>query len=153
MENLDLEVVKKILIERIKKQLLRKDTIDLEIQKMSQLKTPDIDINIIQLERKINQKLGLLDRIIHSKEYKQSTQQLTNLKVQKTIFYTTREQNIENLLKEKEFLAYNEYNYEKRILEIENSQTFLELNMTADEKAYLELYQGKMNNNEEERVR
>lgn len=153
MENLDLEVVKKILIERIKKQLLRKDTIDLEIQKMSQLKTPDIDINIIQLERKINQKLGLLDRIIHSKEYKQSTQQLTNLKVQKTIFYTTREQNIENLLKEKEFLAYNEYNYEKRILEIENSQTFLELNMTADEKAYLELYQGTMNNNEEERVR
>lgn len=153
MENLDLEVVKKILIERIKKQLLRKDTIDLEIQKMSQLKTPDIDINIIQLERKINQKLGLLDRIIHSKEYRQSTQQLTNLKVQKTIFYTTREQNIENLLKEKEFLAYNEYNYEKRILEIENSQTFLELNMTADEKAYLELYQGTMNNNEEERVR
>ena len=153
MENLDLEVVKKILIERIKKQLLRKDTIDLEIQKMSQLKTPDIDINIIQLERKINQKLGLLDRIIHSKEYRQSTQQLTNLKVQKTIFYTTREQNIENLLKEKEFLAYNEYNYEKRILEIENSQTFLELNMTADEKAYLELYQGTMDNNEEERVR
>lgn len=153
MENLDLEVVKKILIERIKKQLLRKDTIDLEIQKMSQLKTPDIDINIIQLERKINQKLGLLDRIIHSKEYRQSTQQLTNLKVQKTIFYTTREQNIENLLKEKEFLAYNEYNYEKRILEIENSQTFLELNMTTDEKAYLELYQGTMDNNEEERVR
>lgn len=146
MEKLNLEVVKSILISRLNQKIARKDLIDEEIKTLMSQKDSVLDIDIEVLERKINDKLNILECLLHRKQRQEDELKLKNLKLQKTIFHTIREQNIEKLLKEKESLAYNDYNYMKRILEIENSETFEQLNLNEEEKEYLNILEGYIDN-------
>ncbi len=134
MEEYNFEVVKTILMEYNIGILTRKDTIDVELRKIIKEEYPTLDLKILELERKVNQKLRLLDKIKHSRERKLELLELNNLRIKKTKLLTEKNNRIDALLEEKELLAYNEYKYEKRISEIYHATTWEELNITEEEK-------------------
>ena len=65
MEGYNFEVVKTILMEYNIGILTRKDIIDVELRKIIKEEYPTLDLKILELERKVNQKLRLLDKIKH----------------------------------------------------------------------------------------
>lgn len=134
MEGYNFEVVKTILMEYNIRILTRKSTIDQELRAVIKEEYPTLDLKIVELERKLNQKLKLLDRIKHSRKRKLELLELSSLRHQKAKLLTNKNNKIDSLLEEKELLAYNEYKYEKRISEIYHATTWEELNITEEEK-------------------
>lgn len=138
MEGYNFEVVKTILMEYNIRILTRKSTIDQELRAVIKEEYPTLDLKIIELERKVNQKLKLLDRIKHSRKRKLELLELSSLRHQKAKLLTNKNNKIDSLLEEKELLAYNEYKYEKRISEIYHATTWEELNITEEEKEIID---------------
>lgn len=138
MEGYNFEVVKTILMEYNIRILTRKSTIDQELRAVIKEEYPTLDLKIIELERKVNQKLKLLDRIKHSRKRKLELLELSSLRHQKAKLLTNKNNKIDSLLEEKELLAYNEYKHEKRISEIYHATTWEELNITEEEKEIID---------------
>ena len=136
--NDNFEVIKAILIHWLNQKLLRKDVIDAEIKRLSRIDDSEYDIEITRLEKKVSQKLGLIGIILHHNDIKRDKIQLTNLKIQKTLFCRMRDKKIDELLQEKEKLAYNEYNYTSRIEELLGITKIEDLTLTLEEVDLLE---------------
>ena len=137
MLNDNLELIKGILINWLNQQLLRKYAIDEEIKRLSREDDSKLDIEISRLEKAVGEKLGLLNKIIHYSERKKNIIRLSNLKIQKTLIYNLRSRKIEELLQERERLAYNEYTYTSRIDELSCITEIDKLSLTEEEKELL----------------
>ena len=133
MEDKKLELIKAVLIHWLNQKLLRKDLIDKEIKYLTHKDDRNIDIEIANLERIIATRLSLLDRVIKYKKIKQDKIELSNLKIKKSLIISLRNQKIEELLQEKQDLAYNEYNYISRIEELSSITTLEELILKEEE--------------------
>lgn len=141
MKENNLEVVKNILMTQINEKLSRSKGIDQELKDLSEMNYFDIDQKIIMLERKINRSQSLLEKIQKRLEIKESKIKLENLKIEKTLLMRIHTDRINSLLEEKHSLAYNEYNYVRRLMEIANAKTWEELSLTEEETEILSKYQ------------
>lgn len=133
MKDKKLELIKTVLIHWLNQKLLRKDIIDKEINYLTHQDDRNIDFEIANLEKIVATRLTLLDRVIKHKKIKQNKIELSNLKIKKSLILSLRNQKIEELLQEKQDLAYNEYNYMSRLEELSNITTLEELILTEDE--------------------
>lgn len=153
MKENNLEVVKNILMTQINEKLARSKGIDQELKYLSEVNYLDIDQKMLMLEKEINRSLGLLEKIKKRLEIKENRIKLENLKIEKTLLMRIHTDRINSLLEEKHSLAYNEYNYVSRLIEIANATTWEELNLTEEETENLLKYRDghllldKLNNN------
>lgn len=133
MNDKEIEVVRAVLINWLQQKLLRKSVIDKEIFSLTHHDDSKLDFEIMYLEKIVSQKLRWIDQIRSYKQRKQEKIELTNLKIRKGFILNLRNQKIEELLKEKESLAYNEYNYISRIDYLSNIDSSDEFRLTEEE--------------------
>lgn len=137
MSDKEFEVVKAVLINWLEQKLLRKDVIDKELSSLTHPDDSKLDFEIVCLEKVVSQKLKLIDQIRKYKERKQDKIELNNLKIRKGLILNLRNQRIEELLKEKEYLAYNEYNYISRINYLSNADSIDQIQLSEEETQLL----------------
>lgn len=137
MDDKEFELVKAVLINWLQQKLLRKTVIDKELFSLTHHDDSKLDFEIMCLEKTVSQKLRLIDRIKSYKERKQEKIELNNLKIRRGLILNLRNQRIEDLLKEKESLAYNEYNYISRIDYLSNVDSSDQIQLTEEEAELL----------------
>lgn len=137
MNDKEFEVVKSVLIDWLEQKLLRKDVIEKELFSLIHHDDSTLDFEITCLEKAVSQKLKLIDQIRKRKERKQEKIELNNLKIKKGLILNIRNQRIEELLKEKEYLAYNEYNYISRIDYLHNVDSIDQIQLLEEEAQLL----------------
>ena len=133
MNDKEFEEVKAVLINWLQQKLLRKNLIDKELFSLIHQDDSKIDFEIANLEKVVSKKLAFMDRIMNFKQHKSDKIKLYNLKIKKSLIINLRNQEIDNLLQEKELLAYNEYNYISRIDYFSNIATKDNINLTEEE--------------------